>query len=135
MSRVPASETLEIFQGGTLDETWDYLEPDGSPTDFTGYTAELRIAKDSFTAPVLTVTTTGSAPPAASKLIFSGNTLRIYLKDEDTDGLTEDQFVRSGKAKDGFEYAGLNTLLFTNAAGETTVENLGPVIFRPIAEP
>jgi hypothetical protein len=146
VSRLPATETLELIQGSTLDETWSFEEEDGSPSDFTGHTAELRIAKDTETAPMLVVTT-GTPSPSQSALEFhtgttgvDGNdpsTLRIYLTDEDLAelGLEEEHWLRTGSRRVGYEYGGVNTLLFTNGDGETTVENLGPVIFRPIVEP
>jgi hypothetical protein len=136
MSRIPAKEELKIYQGGTLDEQWTFAEPDGTPTDFTGYTAELRIGKDDLPGSVvLILTTSGSAPPASSRLTFGVGTLRIYIKDEATAVMTESQWQQKGTAIKGFQYKGRNTLLFTNAAGETTVENDGPVTFVPIVEP
>lgn len=145
MSRIPAKETLELVQGSTLDESWGLEEEDGTPTDLTGYTAELRIAKDDVAQPLVVLTSVGKTDPldvgpaGGDGLYFDVDPtlgiLRIYITDETLAGLTEADWKALGNAAKGFHYKGRNTLLFTNGDGETTVENDGPVTFQPIVEP
>lgn len=142
---IPGDAELEIPQGGTVDETWDVTDPPAveggaeTPSDLTGCEATMRIAKDNATAAKITLRSHDDSHVAittGSRIVVGASSLRFIITDEDTAGLTETDFVRSGSHRDGFEYRGRNTLLLTRADGETVdVLNNGDVPFYPTVEP
>lgn len=129
MSVTPAEIDLTIYQGSTFNETWTFYDDAAATvlTDWTGYTAAMKIRKD-FGEPVLLTLTNGTPSSSVSAIALGGalGTVRIYITDEDTAALAHTGFTATTEPDGSITYTARYDLELT-LAGETFREAMGVV--------
>jgi hypothetical protein len=80
MSALPEKYNLVVWEGGTLRLLIDVQEVDGTPPDFTGYTAQLVMYATPESVPLYTMTTS----TGGITLGGAAGTVALYISATDT---------------------------------------------------
>jgi hypothetical protein len=134
VSIIPATERLDLYEGHTLDETWTFYEDEDQTelTDFSGWSAALKVRKDyDAAAALISLTDLAFTPPADSGIVMGGTagTVRIYAKDELMAALNAADFTAELQDDGSTLYTGVWDLQLTNTAGETNTYVRGKAYF------
>lgn len=135
MSVIPQkNERLDLYEGSTFDETWEFQEDDGSEMDLTGWSAELKVRMDPTSAVILAITSGVLTPgPSASAIELGGTagTARIYVGSTVMAALDAGSFLSVPQEDGSVVYQGVWDLELVNPDGERFRYVMGPVIFSP----